>query len=124
MLAGLAAIAFALDRWIWFHTLPASSWARRCGNCQAAALWVPLEIGAAGLLAAVAAAGVLRPRQGDVVLWMGLALGILTTPAVVGVPPFVIAAGIFAWRLARDLAPRLLPVLRRLPWQNYRAARR
>lgn len=124
MLAGLAAVAFAVDRWIWFQSVPASSWIRRCGNCQAAALWVPLELGVAGFLAAAAAAGVLRLRQGDVVLWMVLALGLVTTPSVVGVLPFAVAAGILGWRLARDLAPRLLPVLRRLPWQNYRAARR
>ena len=124
VLVGLAAVAFAVDRWIWFQSVPASSWTRRCGNCQAAALWVSLEIGVAGFLAAAAVAASLRPHQGDIVLWMVLALGILTTPAVVGVLPFAIAAGILVWRLGGDLATRLLLLLRRLPWQNYRAARR
>jgi len=83
VLAGLAAVAFAVDRWIWFQSVPASSWARRCGNCQAAALWVPLEIGIMGISVLTASTIRVRWRWSDALNLAIICFGILATPFLI-----------------------------------------
>lgn len=88
---GLAGLVFATQRYIWFASLPASSFALRCGNCRMIAVGVPLELGALGLLLMGASAlGVSYPLR-QIGMFSVLVLGVLATPMMIGVPLFIFA---------------------------------
>lgn len=91
VLAGLA-VAFAVQRWFWFHTLPRHASARYCGNCFLSAVGIPTEMGLIGLL--VVGFSLLRvpySSANSVFYWACAAVGVLLTPAVIGLPLFAFA---------------------------------
>ncbi len=88
---GVLSVWFAVQRWRWFHTLPRYAPARFCGNCFLAAVGVPTELGLLGLL--VVAVCLLKiPFHGrNVIYGCCAAVGVLLTPALIGVPLFAFA---------------------------------
>jgi hypothetical protein len=88
MAVSVLSVWFAVERWLWFRTLPRHAPARFCGNCFFAAVGVPTELGLLGLL--VVAVSVLKIPYSvrNVIYWCCVVLGVLLTPAVIGVPLF------------------------------------
>lgn len=54
LVLSLLAICFAIDRWLWLQSLPRYSPARFCGNCRAAAVDLPIELGLCGAVIVLA----------------------------------------------------------------------
>jgi hypothetical protein len=90
MALGVLGVWFAVERWLWFHTLPRHADARLCGNCFLAAVGVPTELELLGLVVAGASLVKVPYSYRDATCWW-LAAGIFLTPAVIGVPLFAFA---------------------------------
>ena len=105
---GLLTMGFAVERWLWFRTLPRTASARFCGNCQLAAIGVPIELALLGLL--VVAASVLKYpyRSHDFVYWCLAVFGILLTPFIWGVPLFTFSFLVLAARIVIALFKRFI----------------
>src|SRR5258708_8726831 len=88
LVLGVLGVWFALERWLWFRTLPRFASARFCGNCFLATVGVPTELGLLGLLVASGSLLKIPYRRSDLIYWCCAALGVLLTPAVLGVPLF------------------------------------
>jgi hypothetical protein len=87
---GVLGIWFAVERWLWFQTLPRLADARLCGNCFLAAVGIPIELGMLGFI--MASSCLLKfPLRGSYISWCCAAVGVLLTPAVLGVPLFAFA---------------------------------
>jgi hypothetical protein len=88
--AGLVGIWFAVNRWLWFRTLPTTLFTRRCGNCFLGAVGVPTELGLLGLILTLALVLRIRWRHTMLLDWSCAVAGIWFTPEVIGVPLFAI----------------------------------
>jgi hypothetical protein len=102
LIFGLIAIWFAVERWLWFQSLPRLSPTRFCGNCFIGAVVMPLELGLCGAVVALASIFRIRWCRADIVNWCIVAFGSLSTPAFIGLP-------IFALGLASLIYEKLLP---------------
>jgi hypothetical protein len=84
---GVLGVWFAVERWLWFQTLPRLADARLCGNCFLAAVGIPIELGMLGFV--MASGSLLKiPLRSRYIAWCCAAIGVLLTPAVFGVPLF------------------------------------
>ncbi len=88
---GVLGVWFAIQRWLWFHTLPRHASARFCGNCFLAAVGVPTELGLIGLLVVAVSFFKIPYRGRNMIYWCSTAVGVLLTPEVIGVPLFAFA---------------------------------
>jgi hypothetical protein len=88
---GIFGVWFAVERWFWFQTLPRHAPARFCGNCFLAAVGVPTELGLLGLIVLGASSLKIPKNDRSLICWCCAAVGILLTPAVIGVPVFAFA---------------------------------
>ena|ERR1700722_11513515 len=90
-LLGVLGVWFAVERWLWFHNLPRHASARFCGNCFLAAVGVPTELGVLSLVLAFGSVLKVPYRGAYVACWWCAAVGVLFTPAVLGLPLFASA---------------------------------
>ena len=111
---GTLGIWYAVDRWLWYQTLPIYASARICGNCFSAFVGVPFALGLLGLLLVTAALSILRLRRRDRVYWCCAVAGILLTPHLIGVPLFAFgflallrstATDLFKWVASIQVRP-------------------
>src|SRR5216683_1219231 len=108
---GLAGMFFAVNRCFWFASLPQSSFARRCGNCFLGAVGVPLELGALGLLMILASTLRVQYTRTHIVALSAASIGVLLTPAVLGVPMFAVGFALLSSPVAFALYRRAAAVL-------------
>ncbi len=94
------AICVAVERWLWFQTLPRLPDARLCGNCFLAAVGIPIEL---GMLGSITASSCLLkiPFRSRFSSWCCAVVGVLLTPAVFGVPLFAFAFLALALSIAK-----------------------
>jgi hypothetical protein len=85
---GTLGVSFAVNRWLWFRTLPRLADAQLCGNCFLASVGVPIEMGLLGLLLAAGSQLGIPCRGRDLAYWSGTAIGVYFTPLVLGAPVF------------------------------------
>jgi hypothetical protein len=83
------AVGFAVQRWLWFRTLPRFSPVRFCGNCFLGVMGVPTELALLALLWAFVSLLGIRSDGDEAVYWCSALAGILLTPFVIGMPVFV-----------------------------------
>lgn len=102
---GFLLIAYAGLRWQQFQSLPRDVPGGWCGNCLFAWLSVPLELGGAGLLLQLKAAGL--DARDEPLLWALLGLGVASTPLIGGALLFLIVAVVLMGRLCRNGMRRL-----------------
>lgn len=88
VLLGVFAVWFAVERWLWFHTLPRHASPRFCGNCFLAAVGVPTELGLLGLFVIGVSFLKVRFCLEHVSYCCFAAVGVFLTPAIIGVPVF------------------------------------
>jgi len=87
VLLGVLGISVAINRWLWYRTLPRLAEARFCGNCFLASVGVPIELGLLGAYLLSACALNVR-TNGDAFDWTCVVAGVLLTPVVLGLPVF------------------------------------
>jgi len=98
---GLLGIWLAVERWLWYLTLPRYASARLCGNCFLAAVGVPTELGLLGLLLVAGSFPETRLRGTGALYWCAAALGVFLTPVVLGVPLFAVTFVMLLWRMIK-----------------------
>jgi hypothetical protein len=87
---GGAGMWLGAERWLWYRKLPRFSAPRLCGNCFLTAVGMPHEIGLLGLILVSRSIMGVDWNRDDIPWLYGALIGVYSTPAVVGLPIFVI----------------------------------